>query len=66
MVRLGLKLTQLIDVNLKSQIMSTNVWVTQEWNDYKLKWDPAEYGGVSQIYVPSEQIWLPDIVLYNK
>ncbi|KPM03606.1 acetylcholine receptor subunit alpha-like protein 1-like protein 2, partial [Sarcoptes scabiei] len=64
-VKLGLKLTQLVDVNLKNQIMTTNVWVTQEWYDNKLKWDPEEYGGVLQLYVPSEQIWLPDIVLYN-
>ena len=24
-----------------------------------------EYGGVETLYVPSERIWLPDIVLYN-
>lgn len=46
--------------------MSTNMWVEQEWTDYKLRWDPEEYGGVSTLYVPSEQIWLPDLVLYNK
>ncbi|XP_028968763.1 acetylcholine receptor subunit alpha-like 1 [Galendromus occidentalis] len=62
---MGLKLSQLIDVNLKSQIMTTNMWVEQEWNDYKLRWDPEEYGGVSKLHVPAEQIWLPDIVLYN-
>lgn len=39
--------------------MSTNMWVIQEWTDYKLKWDPEEYGGVSELYVPAEQIWLP-------
>ncbi|XP_074649881.1 acetylcholine receptor subunit alpha-like isoform X2 [Tubulanus polymorphus] len=33
--------------------------------DYKLKWDPVEYGDVTELYVPSEEIWLPDIVLYN-
>ncbi|KAH7931859.1 hypothetical protein HPB49_025825 [Dermacentor silvarum] len=44
-VRMGLKLSQLIDVNLKNQIMTTNVWVNQEWSDHKLKWDPQEYGG---------------------
>ena len=38
----------------------------QEWKDYKFKWDPSEYGGVTEIYVPSEHIWLPDIILYNK
>ena len=40
--------------------------VEQEWNDYKLKWDPEEYGGVSKLHVPADEIWLPDIVLYNK
>lgn len=52
--------------NLKNQIMTTNVWVEQEWNDYKLKWNPDDYGGVDTLHVPSEHIWLPDIVLYNK
>ncbi|KAF8777583.1 acetylcholine receptor subunit alpha-like 1 [Argiope bruennichi] len=64
-VKMGLKLSQLIDVNIKNQIMTTNVWVEQEWNDYKLRWEPDEYGGVSKLHVPAEQIWLPDIVLYN-
>ncbi|CAG0879450.1 unnamed protein product [Cyprideis torosa] len=64
-VKMGLKLSQLIDVNLKNQIVTTNVWVEQEWNDYKMAWDPEEYGGVTTLYVPSDSIWLPDIVLYN-
>lgn len=44
---------------MKSQILSTNVWVEHEWTDYKLKWEPEEYGGVTKLHVPSEQIWLP-------
>ncbi|XP_054159606.1 acetylcholine receptor subunit alpha-like 1 [Oppia nitens] len=64
-VKMELKLSQLIDVNLKNQIMTTNMWVNQEWYDHKLKWDPDEYGGITKLYVPSELIWLPDIVLYN-
>jgi hypothetical protein len=40
--------------------------VSQEWQDHKFRWDPQEYGGVTELYVPSEHIWLPDIVLYNK
>jgi len=64
-VRIKLKLSQLIDVNLKNQIMTTNLWVEQFWFDYKLVWDPAEYGGVQQLHVPSDHIWRPDIVLYN-
>ena len=26
----------------------------------------TRYGGVDSLMVPSEHIWLPDIVLYNK
>ncbi|XP_055335166.1 acetylcholine receptor subunit alpha-like 1 isoform X2 [Paramacrobiotus metropolitanus] len=64
-VKMGLRLSQLIDVDEKNQIMTVNVWVRQEWNDSKLKWNPREYGGVERLYVPSTMIWLPDIVLYN-
>ncbi|KAM6164317.1 neuronal acetylcholine receptor subunit alpha-4 [Rhynchocyon petersi] len=46
-------------------MMTTNVWVKQEWHDYKLRWDPADYENVTSIRIPSELIWRPDIVLYN-
>ncbi|NXR40559.1 ACHA3 protein, partial [Zosterops hypoxanthus] len=48
-----------------NQIMETNLWLKHIWNDYKLRWNPADYGGAEFIRVPSGQIWKPDIVLYN-
>lgn len=43
----------------------------QEWCDYRLRWDQpprsALYGNIkSQLRVPSQNIWLPDIILENK
>nr|XP_046259837.1 neuronal acetylcholine receptor subunit beta-3a isoform X2 [Scatophagus argus] len=64
-VRFGLKISQLVDVDEKNQLMTTNVWLWQEWVDVKLKWNPDDYGGITSIRVPSETIWLPDIVLYE-
>nr|XP_033795785.1 neuronal acetylcholine receptor subunit alpha-2 isoform X1 [Geotrypetes seraphini]XP_033795786.1 neuronal acetylcholine receptor subunit alpha-2 isoform X1 [Geotrypetes seraphini] len=64
-VKFGLSIAQLIDVDEKNQMMTTNVWLKQEWHDYKLRWNPADYGNVTSIRVPSEMIWIPDIVLYN-
>ncbi|XP_063040273.1 neuronal acetylcholine receptor subunit alpha-2a [Engraulis encrasicolus] len=64
-VKFGLSIAQLIDVDEKNQMMTTNVWLKQEWNDYKLRWDPSDYDNVTSIRVPSELIWVPDIVLYN-
>ena len=46
--------------------MTTNVWLEQQWFDYNLQWDPAEFSMLERIYVPSNDIWLPDIVLYNR
>ncbi|XP_006897066.1 PREDICTED: neuronal acetylcholine receptor subunit beta-3 [Elephantulus edwardii] len=37
----------------------------QEWTDHKLRWNPDEYGGIHSIKVPSESLWLPDIVLFE-
>lgn len=64
-ITLGLKLGQILDLNLKQQILSTNVWVEQTWYDHRLEWDPQVYGGIDMIHVPAENIWIPDIVLFN-
>ncbi|XP_075929893.1 neuronal acetylcholine receptor subunit alpha-2-like isoform X3 [Petromyzon marinus] len=64
-VRFGLSVAQLIDVDEKNQMMTTNVWLKQEWHDYKLQWDPADYENVTSIRIPAQLIWVPDIVLYN-
>jgi len=39
---------------------------TQQWYDFRLTWNAEDYGGVRRLYVPSDEIWLPDIVLYNR
>uniref|UniRef100_A0A8W7PTM9 Neurotransmitter-gated ion-channel transmembrane domain-containing protein n=1 Tax=Anopheles coluzzii TaxID=1518534 RepID=A0A8W7PTM9_ANOCL len=49
---------------MKAQTLA-RLTTVPEWNDYKLKWNPDDYGGVDTLHVPSEHIWLPDIVLYN-
>ncbi|XP_053859363.1 neuronal acetylcholine receptor subunit beta-3 isoform X3 [Vidua macroura] len=64
-VLFGLKISQLVDVDEKNQLMTTNVWLKQEWIDHKLSWNPDEYGGITTIRVPSESLWLPDIVLFE-
>ncbi|XP_067104648.1 neuronal acetylcholine receptor subunit alpha-3 [Osmerus mordax] len=58
-------MSQLVKVDEVNQIMETNLWLRHIWNDYKLRWDPKNFGGVEFIRVPSNRIWKPDIVLYN-
>ena len=31
------------------------------WNDYNLRWEPADYGNITSIRVLSTNIWVPGI-----
>ncbi|XP_055336618.1 neuronal acetylcholine receptor subunit alpha-10-like isoform X2 [Paramacrobiotus metropolitanus] len=64
-VRLGITLTHLFDLDEKNQVLTTMVWLDQEWIDELLIWNPAEYNGLAVLRIPCELLWLPDIVLYN-
>ncbi|XP_053139298.1 acetylcholine receptor subunit alpha [Hemicordylus capensis] len=64
-VTVGLQLIQLINVDEVNQIVTTNVRLKQQWKDVNLEWNPEDYGGIKQIRIPSEDIWRPDLVLYN-
>ncbi|KAL5007558.1 hypothetical protein ScPMuIL_016364 [Solemya velum] len=65
-VTFGLALSQLIDVDEKNQILTTNCWLNQIWIDYSLRWDSEEYGGIKVVRLPYGSVWRPDILLYNK
>ncbi|CAM1330537.1 nAChRb1 (predicted) [Pycnogonum litorale] len=64
-VTLGISFFQLLNVDEKNQVMKTNVWINLYWNDYQLKWDKAEYGGIEVLRIPPDKLWKPDIVLFN-
>ncbi|XP_072113336.1 acetylcholine receptor subunit epsilon [Mobula birostris] len=64
-VTLKLTLTNLISLNEKEEVLTTNVWVEIQWNDYRMSWNKSEYDGIDLMRVPSTLVWLPDIVLEN-
>lgn len=64
-VQFGLSFIQLINVNEKNQIMTSNVWLQLVWDDYQLRWDEADYGGINVLRLPPDKVWKPDIVLFN-
>uniref|UniRef100_A0A665UZH1 Neuronal acetylcholine receptor subunit alpha-7-like n=1 Tax=Echeneis naucrates TaxID=173247 RepID=A0A665UZH1_ECHNA len=64
-VELGLSLMQILDVDEKNKILTTNIWLKMNWNDSYLQWNQSEYPGVSNMRFPYKLIWKPDIMLYN-
>uniref|UniRef100_A0A3Q3EC87 Cholinergic receptor, nicotinic, alpha 7 (neuronal) n=1 Tax=Labrus bergylta TaxID=56723 RepID=A0A3Q3EC87_9LABR len=39
--------------------------VFQYWTDFYLQWNTSDYPGVTNVRFPDNQIWRPDILLYN-
>ncbi|CAP34909.2 Protein CBR-ACR-8 [Caenorhabditis briggsae] len=48
-----------------NQVLTTNLWLEMQWFDYRLMWDPGRWGKIRKLHVPVDQIWIPDILLYN-
>ncbi|XP_059215665.1 neuronal acetylcholine receptor subunit alpha-7-like isoform X2 [Centropristis striata] len=64
-VNFGLTLMQIMDVDEKNQVLTTNIWLKLEWHDYYLQWNTSDYPGVTNVRFPDHLIWKPDILLYN-
>ncbi|XP_043950256.1 acetylcholine receptor subunit alpha-type acr-16 isoform X8 [Drosophila biarmipes] len=64
-VKFGLTLQQIIDVDEKNQLLITNLWLSLEWNDYNLRWNETEYGGVKDLRITPNKLWKPDVLMYN-
>ncbi|XP_048085465.1 cholinergic receptor, nicotinic, alpha 11 [Alosa alosa] len=64
-VVLSMSLVQIMDVDEKNQVLTTNIWVNMKWFDHYLKWNQTEYPGVKNLRFTTDQVWTPDILLYN-
>ncbi|XP_066271923.1 neuronal acetylcholine receptor subunit beta-4-like isoform X1 [Branchiostoma lanceolatum] len=64
-VNLQIVFAQLIAVEEREQMMKTNLWLGQDWYDYRLSWNPEDFDNIDMVRVSSENIWRPDVVLFN-
>ncbi|XP_051926123.1 cholinergic receptor, nicotinic, alpha 11 [Hippocampus zosterae] len=64
-VTFSLSLIQIVDVDEKNQVLTSNMWLRMSWFDHYLQWNQSEYPGVKNLRFTTEQIWTPDILLYN-
>ncbi|CAD5218381.1 unnamed protein product [Bursaphelenchus okinawaensis] len=50
---------------MKNEMVNVNAWLNYGWSDYKLRWDPLEYGNITDLRFPVDMVWKPDVLLYN-
>ena len=58
-------LKQMVSIDEKSQIMTTNSYVALFWNDKRLKWNPSDYNGITYTLIPASQLWMMDFFVIN-
>uniref|UniRef100_A0A8C9NVH8 5-hydroxytryptamine receptor 3A n=1 Tax=Serinus canaria TaxID=9135 RepID=A0A8C9NVH8_SERCA len=62
-VAIDLMVYAILSVDEKDQVLTTYIWYRQHWTDEFLKWDPARFDNLTQISLPVESIWVPDILI---
>ena len=72
-VGMFLRVFKVVNVDTTDGRLQLKVWLRMTWQDDRLQWDPAEFGGVTQLHMRAHsltndqdtEIWLPDIQPYN-
>ncbi|XP_074416961.1 5-hydroxytryptamine receptor 3A [Larus michahellis] len=62
-VAIDLMVYAILSVDEKNQVLTTYVWYRQHWTDEFLRWDPERFDNLTQISLPVESIWVPDILI---
>ncbi|KAJ0004088.1 hypothetical protein NQD34_010302 [Periophthalmus magnuspinnatus] len=62
-VSIDLILQSVLDVDGKTQTVTTSIWYRQTWTDEFLVWDPDDFDGITEISLSSDAIWVPDVIV---
>ncbi|NWS74726.1 5HT3A protein, partial [Crotophaga sulcirostris] len=62
-VTIDLMVYAILGVDEKNQVLTTYIWYRQHWTDEFLRWDPVRFDNLTQISLPMENIWVPDILI---
>jgi len=66
---LGASVIRMDMKNLESDelrpVLEMTSWLRMSWMDFRLKWSPQAYGGISQIRLPASKVWIPDIEVFS-
>ena len=55
-----------LDLDESKSVLSVDTWMRFTWVDEFLKWKPEDYDNLSQIHFAIDEIWRPDVFLYNR
>ncbi|GAB6019005.1 hypothetical protein CHUAL_000638 [Chamberlinius hualienensis] len=60
-----LTLASIRELNERKEQLTIEAYMLLVWNDSRLTWTSSDYGGIKTVQFPENQIWQPDIKLFN-
>ncbi|XP_040918905.1 5-hydroxytryptamine receptor 3A-like [Toxotes jaculatrix] len=62
-VNLGLLLYGILDVDEKSQTVTSHIWIQMHWKNEFLTWNSSDFCGINVLSVSRSMLWIPDVVI---
>uniref|UniRef100_A0A5F8H1Y3 5-hydroxytryptamine receptor 3E n=1 Tax=Monodelphis domestica TaxID=13616 RepID=A0A5F8H1Y3_MONDO len=62
-VNISFTLSAILEVNAQIQLLTSFVWLELFWKNQFISWNPEECGGIMNVTVATEHLWLPDIFI---
>ncbi|XP_060587873.1 neuronal acetylcholine receptor subunit beta-4-like [Ruditapes philippinarum] len=58
-------LNSVIDFDEQAEVLTTSGYLALTWMDEYLTWTPSDFNGTTEIFLPQDDIWKPDVSLRN-
>ncbi|XP_020486437.1 5-hydroxytryptamine receptor 3C-like isoform X1 [Labrus bergylta] len=64
-VELDIFLYAILALVEKTQTFIPFIWASMKWKHEGISWDPAEFCGITQIAIPRDMLWRPDLFIFE-
>ena len=64
-ITMSMSLKQIVSIDEKNQIMTSSSLLSLQWNDTRLSWKPIYFNNATEILIPTNQLWTPDLFVIN-
>ncbi|EYB85331.1 hypothetical protein Y032_0300g1805 [Ancylostoma ceylanicum] len=64
-VHVSAGLYQIVDLDQKNNLATVSAYFDVWWMDEFLVWRPADYDGITKIFVPMKWVWKPEFYMYH-
>ncbi|XP_061567865.1 5-hydroxytryptamine receptor 3A-like [Cololabis saira] len=62
-VRLDMLLYGILDVDEKTQTVTSHIYYEMSWKNEFLTWNPSDFCGIDMLTLPRDTIWIPDVAI---